>query len=130
MLTTTRTLLALGLVTLVARPLHSQHNSYVLTAEEIANIHGKGGSAFDAVQALRPRWLRARNTYFDGSNRNAPVRSEGAHVYLNDHDQGDAEYLKTIPVELVAELQYLSASEAGARFGPTDGPAIVVTLKK
>jgi hypothetical protein len=73
--------------------------------------------------------LKARNTYLQGP-LNDPLRSQGAHVYLNDHDQGDAEFLKTIPAELIAELRFLSVSEAGARFGPTDGPAIVVTLKK
>ena len=51
-------------------------------------------------------------------------------MYLNDVDAGDVDYLKTIPVERVEELRWLSANQAGSRFGPTNGPAIVVTLKR
>jgi len=44
---------------------------------------------------------------------------------------GGADYLKTIPVETVLELRWLSQNEAASRFGPTEGyAAIVVTLKR
>src|SRR2546427_11966657 len=52
------TLLTLCVATLVGRlPLAAQGRSNILTVEEIdqANV----GTAYDAVQALRPRWLQA-----------------------------------------------------------------------
>lgn len=123
-----RTLLVLGLVAAAAAPLQSQRRSDVITAEEIARVSGKGGTAFNAVQTLRPRWLKVRELSVTGDPSDM-VQSEGAHVYLNDVDQGDVDYLKTIPAELVAELRWLSASQAASRFGPTSSPGIVVTLK-
>jgi len=126
--TTLRTLLVLSLVALAAAPLQSQRRSDVITAEEIARVIGKGRTAYDAVRSLRPRWLRSRDLVLQGGNTD-PITSEGAHVYLNDVDQGDVDYLRTIPAELVAELRWLSANQAAARFGPANGPGIVVTLK-
>jgi hypothetical protein len=125
---TMRTLLALSLVVLAAAPLQAQRRSDVITSEEIARVGGKGGTAYDVVRSLRPRWLKSRDMFLEGGN-NDLIKSEGAHVYLNDVDQGNLDYLKTIPTELVAELRWISANEAGARFGPANGPGIVVTLK-
>lgn len=116
-----------SLLALVATPISAQHRNNVITAQEIAELKGRAANAFDAVQSLRPRWLRARDVYL-GGHPSSMVRSQGAHVYLNDLDQGDVEYLKTIPIELVVELRWISATEAG-RYGPTNGPGIVVTLK-
>jgi len=46
-------------------------------------------------------------------------------------NMGSAEFLKTIPLEDVLEMRWLSANETASRFGPTDGQAaIVVTLKR
>jgi hypothetical protein len=126
--TTLRTLTVLSLVALAAAPLQSQRRSDIITAEEIARVIGKGRTAYDVVRTLRPRWLRSRDLVLQGGN-SAPITSEGAHVYLNDVDQGDVDYLRTIPAELVAELRWLSANQAASRFGPANGPGIVVTLK-
>jgi hypothetical protein len=123
-----RPFLVLGLAVLAAAPLEAQRRSDVVRAEEIARVSGKGGTAFTVVQTLRPRWLRARELFMQGDGSGV-VRTAGPHVYLNDVDQGDVDYLKTIPAELVSELRWLSANQAASRFGPTNGPAIVVTLK-
>ena len=48
---------------------------------------------------------------------------------LDDRDRGDVEFLKTIPAELIYSLKFMSTTEVGARFGPSSGPGIVVTLK-
>jgi hypothetical protein len=129
MTTVSRTLVSLGLAILAAAPLRSQRRSDVLTAEEIEREKGKGGTVYDAVQALRPRWLKTRELILTG-DPNDMVDAGGPHVYLEDRDQGDADYLKTIPVELVAELRWLSANRASSRYGPTSNPGIVVILKR
>jgi hypothetical protein len=126
MSTIMRTLLVLMVVVLAAAPLRSQRRSDVITAEEIEQVKGKGATAYDAVQSLRPRWLKSREAFLE----RGLVRTEGAHVYLNDVDTGDVDYLKTLPAERIAELRWLSANQAASRFGPTNGPAIVVTLKR
>jgi hypothetical protein len=128
MLIAMRPVLLLVLLWLTAAPLQSQHRSDLITADEIEAVIAKGATAFDVVQTLRPRWLKVRDAYL-GSDPSSIINSQGAHVYLDDHDQGDVEYLKTIPAERIAQLRWISATEAGARYGPTDGPGIVVTLK-
>ncbi len=114
---------------LAAAPLAAQRRSDVITEEEIERVTGKGGTALDAVQTLRPRWLKARELLLTASPE-GPFLEEGPHVYLNDIDQGSAEYLRTIPAERVAHMRWLSATQAASRFGPTSNPAIVVTLKR
>jgi hypothetical protein len=126
---TLRILLVLGLAILAAAPLRSQRRSDLLTAEEIERSLGRGGTAFDVVQSLRPRWLRAHEVLLTPSP-DAPITEQGPHVYMNDVDQGDAEYLKTIPAELIAEMRWLSANQAASRYGPTSNPGIVVALKR
>ncbi len=120
-----RTLLATAVALIAAAPLQAQSRNDILTWEEIDRLKGKGGTAFDAVESLRPRWLRIR----ESSLVSGAIRSEGARVYMRGVDQGGVDYLRTIPAENVYELRWLSGNEASSRFGPTTGPAIVVTLK-
>ncbi|MGH2667930.1 MAG: hypothetical protein ACREMM_11310 [Gemmatimonadales bacterium] len=129
MLALTRTVLVLGAVVLAAAPLQAQRRSNVITAEEIERAQPHVGTAYDAVQRLRPRWLKSRELVLSG-RPDDPLQAAQVHVYLNDVDAGDVDYLKTIPAERVFELRWLSGNQAASRYGPTDGPAIVVTLKR
>ena len=121
-------------------PLAAQCRSNVLTGEEIqrANV----GSAYDAVQTLRPRWLQpgvdlnsvpARlGVPGPAGTPNPPASDRGPlmSIYVNEMSMGDEDYLKEIPAVRVLELRRLSPSEAAGRFGRTDGQAvIIVTLK-
>ncbi|MGH7700533.1 MAG: hypothetical protein ACREMJ_08475, partial [Gemmatimonadales bacterium] len=119
----------LGALVLAATSLDAQRRSTVITAEEIEEARPHVGTAFDAVQTLRPRWLRARDVIFSG-RENEVVQVPQVHVYLHDVDMGDVTYLKTILAERVYELRFLGANQAASRFGPTAGPVIVVTLKR
>ena len=105
MFATTRILVLLGGMAVAAYPLEAQRrDNNVITAEEIFRADPKLNTAYDAVQPLRPRWLKR------GGER--PQASQ-LRVYLNDHDVGEADYLKTIPADRVAELHWFSANEAG-----------------
>jgi hypothetical protein len=127
----TRTLLALVLVVIAAVPLSAQRRSDVITADEIERARPHVGTAYDAVQALRPRWLRAPEAVMSSRRPENQVEAAQLHVYLDDVDAGGVDYLKTILAERVQELRWLSANQASSRYGPTDGgPAIVVTLKR
>ncbi len=119
------TVLSLSVATLVApSPLAAQRRKGILAAEEI--LRANVGSAYDAVQTLRPRWLQPPPEL---SRQPAP-RFPPVSVYVGDVSMGDVEYLRNIPAVTVLELRWLSPFEAANRFGPTDGQAvIVVTLK-
>jgi hypothetical protein len=124
-------LLLLCALVLVAAPLRAQRrSSRLITAEEIDRVRPLVGTAYDAVQTLRPRWLQAPREVLALPRAGADIRMTRVHVYLNDRDMGDVEYLKTIPAHLVFTLRWLSTNEAGSRFGPSEGPAIEVTLKR
>jgi hypothetical protein len=51
-------------------------------------------------------------------------------VFVNDHEMGGLSYLRSLPVDQIFSLHFMSMSEVGARYGPTNGPGIVVTLKQ
>ena len=129
MLTVTRTLLTLSLLVLAAVPLRAQRRSDVVTLEEIERARPNVSTAYDVVQTLRPRWLKSREMLLTG-RADDPVDVAPVHVYLDDVDAGGVDYLKTILAERVFELRWLSANHAASRYGPTAGPAIVVTLKR
>jgi hypothetical protein len=135
MSTIVRALLPLCAVALVASAAAAQStqksSSSLITQEEIERARPNVGNAFDVVQTLRPRWLgRSRDMVrLPGSGGNPDPQMAEIHVYMEDRDKGDVEFLKTIPAEMIFSIKYMSMTEVGARFGPSSGPGIVVTLK-
>jgi hypothetical protein len=134
--TIVRALLPLCAVAFVTSAVAAQSkpksSSTLITEEEIDRARPNVGNAFDVVQLLRPRWLRTRemvrlpgNAYNGGTD---PQMAQ-VHVYIDDRDKGDVDFLKSIPAELIYTLKFMSMTEVGARFGPSLGPGIVVTLK-
>ena len=113
-------------------PLPAQHRpSSLLTAEEIERAKLNISTAYDAVQMLRPRWLQQHELAKLPGTPSQSLEDTSVRVYLNDHNMGAADFLKTLSVEMVQEMRLLSVNEAASRFGPTDGQAaIVVTLKR
>ena len=65
---------------------------------------------YDAIQRLRPRWLRTRGTSFAG-------QSSVAQVFVDGSQRGDINVLRQIQVIGVTEVSFLSASDAATRFG-------------
>ena len=129
-----RVLVSLCAVVLLASTLAAQSqskpksSSNLITEEDIERAGPSVGNAFEVVELLRPRWFKAREILMlPGANNE--TRMSQIHVYMDDKDRGDLEFLKTIPAELVYTLQYMSTNEVGSRFGPAAGPGIVVTLK-
>ncbi|MGE5803304.1 MAG: hypothetical protein ACM358_13745 [Gemmatimonadota bacterium] len=113
----------------VAAPRPPKPSSSLITFEEIERVRGSVANAYDAVQLLRPRWLRtADHPPIKGSGES--LRMPQFHVYLDDHEMGDLSFLKSLPAVQVYTLRFLSLAEVGARYGPSSGPGIVVTLKR
>jgi len=128
-----RALLPLCAVVLVGSAAQAQSkpksSSTLITEDEIEHARPNVGNAFDVVQLLRPRWLRAREMVQLPSEGGTDPQMAQVHVYIDDRDKGDVDFLKTIPAELIYSLKFMSMTEVGARFGPSSGPGIVVTLK-
>jgi len=114
-------------------PLQAQHrSSSLLSFEDVDRARANNSAAhtaYDVVQMLRPRWLQKREPL--PATPRAAFENPPVSVYVNDVSMGGAEFLKTIPVETVLELRWLSSSEAAGRYGRSDGQAaIAVTLKR
>ncbi len=133
MSTIVRALLPLCAVVLVASTAAAQSksksSSSLITEEEIERARPNVGNAFDVVQLLRPRWLGRAREVLTLPGPGTDARMSEIHIYLDDRDRGDVEFLKTIPAELIYSLKFMSTTEVGVRFGPSSGPGIVVTLK-
>jgi len=98
-------------------------NQNELTIEHIRESGAR--DAFDAVQRLRPLWLRTRSP----SSINAP---NTILVYQNETRLGGIEALRGYPIEGIAKITYLTASEAANKLLGTgtmvvDGAIVIST---
>jgi hypothetical protein len=88
-----------------------------LVAAPYANV-------FDAVQALRPQWLRARG-------RTSINQSESVKVYLDDSLMGGPDQLRNITLKSISAVRYLNGVEATQRWGLDHGQgAIAVSTRE
>lgn len=110
-----------------ARPPKS--SSTLITTDDIERIRSSIANAYDAVKLLRPRWLRTDVMRLPTRSQRE-MQMQQIHVYMDDRDMGDLNYLRAIPADHVFTLRFMSTAEVGARFGPAAGPGIVVTLKR
>lgn len=96
-------------------------SSSVITAEELAGVPEL--NCYEAVQRLRPSWLRTRG-------RVSMSTQQGVRLYVNGMSRGYVTELTSIRANAVEEMRYLSGPQATSRFGTdhTDG-AILVTLR-
>ncbi|HEX9655179.1 MAG TPA: Plug domain-containing protein [bacterium] len=88
-------------------------SSTVITAEEINSTGAT--SAHEAIQLLRPHLLQRQH----GQRTNVSI-SQGrqtAIVYLDGVRYGELESLTEISAFSIAEIRYISSSEATMRFG-------------
>jgi hypothetical protein len=123
-------LLAFVFATLaVGVPLHAQRKTNILTAEEIERAKLTASDAYSVVQMLRPRWFVSRGLVRIPTP-GEQLQAASVKIWVNEHNVGGVDYLKTIPVERVQEMRWYSPNEAGSRFGPTDDSAIEVVLKR
>jgi hypothetical protein len=82
-------------------------------------------TAYDAVQRLRPTWLRTRSS---GSIQTSP---QYAVVYLDGAQIGGPESLRRISANDVQSIRYLRTADATTRYGTGhEGGAILVETRK
>lgn len=91
----------------------------VITAEQLSDM--PQGSAYDAVQRLRPRWLQGRG--ISSVRSGAP---ELAQVYLDGAPMGGLRALHNITINQVEEIRYLDGRDATTRFGTGHGGGAIL----
>jgi hypothetical protein len=98
-------------------------SSNVITRTELNTLDLS--TAYDAVQRLRPHFLRGRgSTSIRDPNPVLPV------VYIAGVKQGGPEALHRVRVSEVEEIRYIGASDATTRYGTGHtGGAIEVVLR-
>lgn len=102
----------------------TQRDPNLITSDEIARITAT--NAYDAVQMLRPSFLRARGV---------PSTTSGmpdlAVVYLDGMKMGDVGQLQRIPTVGIVSIRYINAIEANQRYGRGhEGGAILVDTRQ
>jgi hypothetical protein len=101
----------------------TRRNPNLITAEEITGASSK--DAFEAVQLLRPQWLRTR-----GVSSPTSLEAIEVAVYVNGSRYGSVENLRGVPAANVIEIRYLSATDATTLYGTGNlGGAIMVKTK-
>ncbi len=87
-----------------------------ISAEELADL--TGFSAYDAVQRLRPQWLRARG----GDASDLPA------TFVDGRHFGDVNQLSTFNTADILSIRFLSASDATTLYG-TGYPGGVIEIQ-
>lgn len=94
-------------------------------------------TAFEAVQRLRPQWLRppmGRNAsagMLDGLRTGEREQLE-VLVYIDDQRQPAVEALRTVPFAQIVEMRYLDQNRAVQMLGPghETGAILVTTINR
>lgn len=98
------------------------HNA--ITLEMIDDIAASVQDAYAVVDRLRPRWLRSR-----GSMSIRHPQPTYPVVYVDGQRYGELDSLRTLSVQYLSSLQFISAPQATTRFGTghAGGAILIVT---
>lgn len=99
-----------------SRPAAQERRSTnVITAAELQN--SSASNLYQAVQVLRPQWLRSRGPTSLGGTARTGGEGSQLMVYMDNTRYGNVQSLQSLSLQGVIELRYLDASEATNRFG-------------
>lgn len=97
----------------------------ILFEAEIQTNRVPGMTVYDVVEHLRPEYLRSR-----GSNSLRNTAPPTAIVYVDNVQYGSLETMRSMAADNIAQVQYMSASDATTRFGMDHtGGAILITTR-
>ena len=118
-------LFVLGCATAPAAGGGARGNPDIITRAE---LDGVSGNAYDAINTLRPAFLRERGVQSvvndPGADRRAEVWVEGARF-------GDASSLRSIDTGSILEIRYYSPNDAASRFrASARNGVIAITMKQ
>jgi len=123
----------------VTRGVAQKKDPYLLTQEEIAP-HKDIRTAFEAVQQLRPRFLRGHKSYSSetamsssaskpeagGDPAGGSSASDGILVVVNGARRGGVAELRSIPIDQVESIHFIKSDEARGIYGPDQSGVIEV----
>ena len=100
-------------------------NKNLITYEEIKAAKTPGGNAWDLLAQIRPSFLRTR-----GATSLQDLTPVQAVVYLDGVRYGKLESLRTLNIDEIREIEFISAGDATTRYG-TDhlGGAILIRTR-
>ncbi|CAN5772690.1 hypothetical protein BH23GEM3_BH23GEM3_03830 [soil metagenome] len=99
----------------------AQSQANVLTTAQIQE--STASNAYDAVRALRPRWLQKRGSQ-------SILLQEDIVVYYDNVRLGAPESLRSIPATGILRMQFIDATSATQRWGTGHSHgAILVTTR-
>jgi hypothetical protein len=108
------TLATLGCASGSAAPGAPREDRNKITAQQLARI--TADNAYEAVRLLQPQWLEARGaTTISGPPASGPPTT--AVVFIDGARLGDLEHLRSVQINSVSEIRYLTAGEASNRYG-------------
>lgn len=90
----------------------SSGSSTVITGEQLMATNQN--NLFQALQNLRPQWLRSRGS----ASLTSPTQ---VMLFVNEAPYGTVNDLSSIPIDAVQDIRFLNASEAGSRYGTAAG---------
>ena len=105
-------------------PTTTNRNADFITAEELADPSVSSGTALEAVQRLRPRFLMTRGAV---SGRNTSAGS--VHVSVDGGPLLTVDNLSRLRPAQIAEIRYLNSSDAAQRFGTSAASGGVILVK-
>jgi hypothetical protein len=96
---------------------------YVVTEAELATVGDR--SAYEALQQLRPTFLRSRDPQTSSHPMSTPIA-----VFVNGGRTEGVDALRSIRASTVKEMRFYEPQDANTKFGTGhNGGAIEVTLK-
>ena len=101
----------------------SSGSRYVVTEDELVNVGDR--SAYEALQQLRPTFLRSRDPQTPSHQNSTPIA-----VFVDGGRTEGVEALRSIRASSVREMRFYEPAEANTKFGTGhNGGVIAVTLK-
>ena len=104
---------------------NTARNSSILTSEEITKYYADVPSAYDAVERLRPSWLRPRGM----QSRSDPDSSAFARVFVDGQPRGRLSALRDIQAYTVSDIEFYNVDRSLAKFGPMGGTGGVIEVR-
>lgn len=81
-------------------------------------------NVLQAIEQLRPMWLRTRGTDPSGSSQTMPV------VYIDGIRAGELEMLRSIQIEEVDRLRYVNPRDATTRWGTGVAGGVIEVFRR
>ena len=81
-----------------------------ITTDQLASV--AVGNAYDAIRNLQPQWLDSR-----GARSLTDMTPATAVVFMDGTRAGELEFLRSVPINTLAEIRFLPPGEASARYG-------------